>query len=136
MQEEGVTPDIITYNALISACAKRNQLEKAMEVFDALREHEGVVPDIITYNALISACAMASQPEKALEVFGLMREQGVMPDEMTYSALVSAGVKLEDPQEESEVPQTDAVRTLMAQDPEDELTNRMNMTTMCAAVLV
>ena len=68
MSWQSVVPDVITYNALISACEKREQPERALEVFKGM-SWKGVVPNVITYNALISACEKGEQPERALEVF-------------------------------------------------------------------
>ena len=68
MKQKGVVPNVITYNALISACEKGKQPEQAMEVFKAMQQ-QGVVPDVITYSALISACEKSKQPEQAMEVF-------------------------------------------------------------------
>ena len=62
MEQQGVTPNAITYNALISACGKGKQPEQALNVFEAMVQ-QGVVPDATTYNALISACEKAKQPE-------------------------------------------------------------------------
>ena len=55
MQQQGIAPNIITYSALISACEKGKQPERALEIFDKMQQ-QGIVPNIITYNALISAC--------------------------------------------------------------------------------
>jgi len=33
MKQRSVVPDVVAYNALISACEKANQLEKALELF-------------------------------------------------------------------------------------------------------
>ena len=55
MQRQGVVPDVITYNAVISACEKGKQAERALEVFKAM-QWQCVVPNVITYNAVISAC--------------------------------------------------------------------------------
>ncbi len=55
MQRQGLVPDVITYNALISACEKGKQPERALELFEAT-QRQGLVPNVITYNALISAC--------------------------------------------------------------------------------
>src|SRR5207245_9605582 len=38
MQEAGVAPDVITYNALISACGKSGQVERALGVFKEMRD--------------------------------------------------------------------------------------------------
>ena len=55
MSQQGVVPEVITYNALISACEKGTQPERALKLLDTMKQ-EGVVPGVITYNALISAC--------------------------------------------------------------------------------
>ena len=62
MQQQSMVPNIITYSALISACEKGKQPERALELFEAMKQ-QGVVPDVITYNALISACEKGEQPD-------------------------------------------------------------------------
>ena len=55
MVQQGVVPNAITYNALISACEKGKQPEQSPSVFAAM-EQQAVVPNLIAHNALISAC--------------------------------------------------------------------------------
>ncbi len=43
MKQEGVVPNVVTYNALLSACDKGGQPEQARE-FSAEMKQEGVVP--------------------------------------------------------------------------------------------
>jgi len=62
MQREHMVPNIITYNALISASEKGKQPGQAVEMFHAM-QGQSVVPDIITFNALISACEKGKQPK-------------------------------------------------------------------------
>merc|ERR1712050_239391 len=80
---------VFTYNALISAFAKVNQPEQALEVFQAMQQR-GVAPNAITYNALVSACEKGNQPKRALAVVQEMRQQGAMPNAFSYNALFSA----------------------------------------------
>jgi len=68
MQRQGMVPEVITYNALISACEKGNHSEQAMKVFKAM-QRQCLLPNVITYCALISACEKGKQPEQALEMF-------------------------------------------------------------------
>ena len=56
---------MITYSALISACEKGKQPERALELFEAVMQ-QCDVPNLITYNALISACEKGKLPEQAL----------------------------------------------------------------------
>ena len=67
MQRDGVEANIFTYSALISACAKGKQWNKALEVFEDL-QRVGIEADAITYSAMISACEKGRQVDKALEV--------------------------------------------------------------------
>ena len=73
MEGRGIQPNVISYNAAISACEKGGQHEKAVEL---LREMEGrgIQPNVISYNAVISACEKGGQHEKALELLREMEE--------------------------------------------------------------
>ena len=53
MRKIGVLPDIITYNAAISACEKGELLAEMRSV--------SVLPDVIIYNAAISVCEKSEQ---------------------------------------------------------------------------
>ena len=54
MQQQGVVPDVITYDALISACEKGQQLEQALKIFEGI-QYSCVVSDVITYIIVILA---------------------------------------------------------------------------------
>lgn len=44
VQQVGLVPDVITYNAVISVYAKSDRPERAIEVFEAMHE-QGLVPN-------------------------------------------------------------------------------------------
>ena len=67
---------MITYSALISACAKGKQPERALEVFKAMQQ-QGIMPHVITYRTLISAGEASKQ-------------QGMVPHVISHNALISA----------------------------------------------
>jgi len=50
MQLQGLVANVITYNALISACEKGKQLEQAVRFYEAMR-WQGLVTDVISYGA-------------------------------------------------------------------------------------
>ena len=54
-----MAPNVITYNALISALGKSKRPEQALEMFKEMEQH-GIVPNVIAYGALISALAKGS----------------------------------------------------------------------------
>ena len=74
-----MVPNLITFNAMISACQKGKQPERAVELLQAMQQ-QGVEPNTITYNAMISALEKGMQPERALEAFQAMQQQGLVPD--------------------------------------------------------
>ena len=86
----------------ISACEKARQVDRAFEVYEAMRQ-AGVQPDVITFNALISACASSPSVrrrpgkrhlknlplQRALAVYTHMVALGVQPDVITLKALMN-----------------------------------------------
>ena len=50
-----VQPDVISCNAVISACEKGGQWQQALKLFEAMPSAK-VQPTVITCNAAISAC--------------------------------------------------------------------------------
>ena len=53
--QKRLLPDVIIYNAGISACGKGRITKRALQVFEEMRQ-KGLQPDVITYSAVISAC--------------------------------------------------------------------------------
>eukprot|EP00976_Prorocentrum_cordatum_P020333 413060-Prorocentrum_minimum.AAC.1 len=72
MRANGVPPNTISYNSLISACREAGQWERAWGVLDQM-EAEGLRADVVTYNALISVCEKANQWRHAFAVLERMR---------------------------------------------------------------
>jgi pentatricopeptide repeat protein len=89
MDKRRITPNVISYNAAISACEKSGQWEKALEL---LREMDNriIKPKVISYCAAISACEKGCQWEKALELLREMDKRGIKPDVISYNAAISA----------------------------------------------
>ena len=45
MQKQGQLPDVITYNAIISACEKGKKPERALELSEAVQQ-QGLLPNV------------------------------------------------------------------------------------------
>ena len=56
MLRQGLLPDGIPYNALVSACGKGGLQQRACEPLPAMH-HQGLRPDVTTYSPAISAYA-------------------------------------------------------------------------------
>jgi leucine-rich PPR motif-containing protein len=111
-----LTPDLVSYNALIQANQAARRPEKAVELLQEMTRKvltsasnflsicvclsltflfyffpKGVRPDVVSYNTVISSLANASSrrnTERAQEVFDQMVQQGVRPDIKTFGALI------------------------------------------------
>ncbi len=60
MERQGVVPNAITYNALLSAYEKGNEPKRALDVC-AVMNQQGIVPTTITYSTLVSSCDKSKQ---------------------------------------------------------------------------
>eukprot|EP00177_Eucheuma_denticulatum_P002376 GFKZ01004260.1.p1 GENE.GFKZ01004260.1~~GFKZ01004260.1.p1 ORF type:complete len:656 (-),score=50.99 GFKZ01004260.1:383-2350(-) len=89
MPRLGAEPNIITYNAIISACARNNEPDLAYQVFQEMQEN-GLVPDKYTYGSLIDSCSKSGQVERAFDVYRLMDANDIGKDPTIYSTLIDA----------------------------------------------
>ena len=89
MPGAGIKPDVVSYNAAISACKKGGKWGKALALLEEMHG-EGIEPNVITYSAAISACEKGGQWEKALSLLKEMRGVGIKPNVITYNAAIQA----------------------------------------------
>ena len=89
MRHQRSAPDVIIFNALISACGKGKHLQGALQLLEKM-QLQRIVPDVITYNASISACEKGNHWQEALRLLGQMQLQRIVPNVITYNALASA----------------------------------------------
>eukprot|EP00966_Prymnesium_polylepis_P224329 5189167-Prymnesium_polylepis.1 len=66
MRVASVRPNSFTFNALIDACAKAAEVDRAFEVLGQM-VLEGILPNTTTYTALIDACGKTQQLERAFQ---------------------------------------------------------------------
>ena len=55
MRQAWLQPNVITFNALTSACEKGQQWQRALGIWEDMRQ-AWLQPDVITFSALTSAC--------------------------------------------------------------------------------
>lgn len=97
MTGNGLHPTDVTFNALISACAKRpDYYETAFDLFEQMHTVYNFEPDRITYNILLSACARKRELKRAREIVQTMHahqqqqsDSMISPDEHTFITLFS-----------------------------------------------
>ncbi|KAJ7517842.1 hypothetical protein O6H91_21G041900 [Diphasiastrum complanatum] len=89
MLKMGVQPSVDTYNFLIRACMKANNLEKIFTLLAEMK-HSGMEPTTVTYNAVIHAFGSLKRLDSALHVLNEMESDNLMPDADTYKELINA----------------------------------------------
>ncbi|KAL6987010.1 hypothetical protein U1Q18_012769 [Sarracenia purpurea var. burkii] len=86
MEKYDVPPNLAAFNGLLSALCKSNNVRKAQEIFDNMKEQ--FVPDVKTFSILIEGWGRAPNLPKAREVFREMIDMGCDPDIVTYGIMV------------------------------------------------
>ena len=65
-------PQAAAFTSMLSMCAKNREWQKALEVFQAMRDyHPAVRPNTVHYSSLISACATVGRCDEAMQVHAL-----------------------------------------------------------------
>mmetsp|Transcript_108344 Transcript_108344/g.288304 ORF Transcript_108344/g.288304 Transcript_108344/m.288304 type:complete len:713 (-) Transcript_108344:88-2226(-) len=88
MLKQGIEPNLVTYSAVLKGYCQDNQLEKARELLDTMKQSRHVRPDEQTYNTLLDGCARQNLYKQGMEVFEEMKANGVKPSNFTLSILV------------------------------------------------
>ena len=89
MPKAQIQPNVISYNAAISACEKGGRWQEALTLFEAMTKAQ-IQPTVISYNAAVSACEKGGRWQEALTLFDAMPKAKVQPDVISYSAAISA----------------------------------------------
>jgi len=92
MSEEGITPNLVTLNTLLDACARAGKMEKCASVMQEIRTKHGLMPDRITYSTLIKGFCNHGDITKALALMKSMKEQGLKPDAIIYNTVMDGCV--------------------------------------------
>ncbi|XP_059647705.1 putative pentatricopeptide repeat-containing protein At3g18840 [Cornus florida] len=82
----GGVVDLVSKNAMVAACCRDGDLEKAQNVFWS----ESELNDTVSWNTMISGYAQNGYEEEALKLFCHMAEDGVRWNEHTFAIVLSA----------------------------------------------
>ncbi|KAJ4953947.1 hypothetical protein NE237_030779 [Protea cynaroides] len=87
VREKGVSPDHITFVALISACSHAGLVEEGLRYFEAMHRDYGIVPMAENYGSVIDLLARSGQLEEAK---ALIRKMPMKPGGNVWGALLGA----------------------------------------------
>eukprot|EP00494_Astrolonche_serrata_P033741 UN34010 len=94
MKESQITPNLLTYNALINCHAKYGGIGAALQTVDLIKK-DNLKPDITSYNSLLSACSKRGSLDRAKIIFEGMKNEGIHPDVITYNTMMTTAIKAE-----------------------------------------
>ncbi|PIA53416.1 hypothetical protein AQUCO_00900176v1 [Aquilegia coerulea] len=83
----------IVMNKMIIAFSKSKQIEKAVMIFD-LMKNLNCKPDLVTYNILLDILGTAGWIDETLLVFASIKESSLSPDIISYNTLINSLRKL------------------------------------------
>jgi pentatricopeptide repeat protein len=95
LQEDGLTGDVYTFSAILSAMLKAGRKD-AQEIMLNVMKQQGVKPNSATYTSIITTQIADGSPESinaALELLGIMErdeDKNVHPNQVAYTAIISA----------------------------------------------
>ncbi|XP_038896391.1 LOW QUALITY PROTEIN: pentatricopeptide repeat-containing protein At3g22470, mitochondrial-like [Benincasa hispida] len=92
MVDQGVQPNVVTFNVLIDMFCKAGKVIKAKELLE-LMTHRGTLPDLFTYNSLIEGFCLVGDLNGANELFVSMPSKGCEPDVISYTVLINGYCK-------------------------------------------
>ncbi|KAL3680837.1 hypothetical protein R1sor_023793 [Riccia sorocarpa] len=89
MQAEGFKPDVVTNSTLLSACARADDLPKALAISEEFKKM-GIRPNQVVLHSLIGAFGNAGLLEDAIRTFRSMGESDEPPTAVSYSIIFNA----------------------------------------------
>jgi len=92
MKQDGVQPELQTYNALINSCAGGCQWVLALLLIEEMQRGR-VVPDLLTFSSTINACRDGESWWVALAMLAAAQREGLPADLITCSAVMTACAK-------------------------------------------
>ncbi len=87
-KEYPISPDAISYNSVIGACASTGKWREALTVLDECYSEPGFEPNIYIYTNAMRACAKGGNTQKALGLLQVVKDKGLAVDSYCYTAVI------------------------------------------------
>lgn len=94
LEAQGIRPNVVLFNTLISACLLAGNVITAFSLFEIMERTDECKPDLATYNSFISAYSKMGDA-KAMKAWYLAgKASGCSPDVLTFDFLIAGFVKV------------------------------------------
>ncbi|XP_074334241.1 pentatricopeptide repeat-containing protein At5g10690 [Apium graveolens] len=95
IRQQGLNPDKLTYNTIIFACVKMNDLKSALRIFQEMKDrskkdgHHDLAPDVITYTTLLKGFGQAKDLGSIEKIVIEMKfHHNLLIDRVAYTSIV------------------------------------------------
>ncbi|XP_065851582.1 pentatricopeptide repeat-containing protein At5g66500, mitochondrial [Euphorbia lathyris] len=89
-EETTVSPNSVTFLAVLSACGHSGLVEEGRELFSQVREKHGLEPEAEHYSCFIGVLGRAGKIEDVWQLFDYMVKSGTRPTAAVWAALLNA----------------------------------------------
>lgn len=89
MIAEGLKPDKLTYNSVLTYYCKEGNIKKAADIVQTMTAN-GCEPDMVTYGTLISGLCKAGRTQVACKLLRTVQIKGMVPGPKAYNPLIQA----------------------------------------------
>lgn len=87
LKENGLSPDVITFNTLLDAFYREKGFEGGEKMWSLMVAHN-VVPNTRSYNLKMQAVVGSGELHNAVDLFETVEKDGLKPDVNTFNALI------------------------------------------------
>ncbi|KAL6846184.1 hypothetical protein ACP4OV_023632 [Aristida adscensionis] len=93
---QGLKPDRLTYNTIISACVKSAEIDKAIQFLEDMKEeairdnNPDLLPDAVTYTTLLKGLGDRRDLDAVLNIVVEMKSSPLSIDRTAYTAMIDA----------------------------------------------
>jgi pentatricopeptide repeat protein len=88
MFQRGIEPNLITYSSILKGYCQDNNLDRALDLLEHMKQASQFKPDEVTYNTLLDGCARQGLYDRGMLLLEEMEAAGVRPTNFTLSILV------------------------------------------------
>ena len=92
---EELKVDEVLYNSILNLCVSNNQIEKAEEIFQEMK-NGNILPSEVTYSIMIKAFGNLKNMEKCYELYQELLSKNLVPNEYIFACLMNSAVKCSD----------------------------------------
>lgn len=94
MSSYNITPDVVTYSSVISACGKSGNTYLISKILDQM-ESKGIAPNFVTYSSAIFSYRSNGRREEAWAIYLKMKKDGIQANGSIFSMLAPLCNKLQ-----------------------------------------